>query len=380
MSELGRLDLLTNQMHLEHAEDVNCLNLSTRKQDEVYLSKAVLPNGGHISLLKTLLTSVCERNCYYCPFRSDRDLRRATFHPDEFAKLFMYMYNTGKVEGIFLSSGVVGGGISTQDKLLDTADIMRTKYSFKGYLHLKIMPGAQKEQVFQAMLLADRISINLEAPNAKRLRALAPKKHFYSELIEPLKWAEDIRKSQSPDHAWNRTWPSTVTQFVVGGGDETDLELLNTTSQLHLQMGLTRAYFSGFNPIPDTPLENKPPTLPVRQNRLYQASYLLRDYGFTIEDLPFQEYGNLPLDIDPKQAWAKLNLRHQPVEVNIAPPEQLLRVPGIGLKGVRTILKARRAQKIQSLACLTKLGIQCRKAAPYILLNGHRPAYQAKLL
>jgi predicted DNA-binding helix-hairpin-helix protein len=129
MSEYNRLELLTNQMHLEHAEDVNCLNIPKRKQDEVYISKAVLPSGRHISLLKTLLTSVCERNCYYCPFRSDRDLRRATFQPDEFAKLFMYMHNTGKVEGIFLSSGIVGGGIKAQDKLLDTAEIIRKKYS-----------------------------------------------------------------------------------------------------------------------------------------------------------------------------------------------------------------------------------------------------------
>ena len=362
MSELSRLKLLTQQMHLEPAEDSHCPQLSSRKQDEVYISSAVLPNGKRISLLKTLLTSVCERNCFYCPFRSERDFRRATFKPDEFAKLFIYMHKTGKVEGIFLSSGVVGGGIRTQDQLLDTAAIMRRKYNYQGYLHLKIMPGADKEQVRQAMLLADRVSINLEAPN--------------NELLSPLRWADEIRREQSPHQAWKGTWPSTVTQFVVGGADESDLELLTTTENLYHQLGLARAYYSGFNPIPDTPLENKASTSLIRQNRLYQASFLLRDYGFSMEELPFETTGDLPLHTDPKTAWAKANFRNQPIEINRAPREILLRIPGIGPKGVQAILKARRDQKLISLESLTKLGIRAQKAAPFILLNGKQAARQ----
>jgi predicted DNA-binding helix-hairpin-helix protein len=379
MSELSRLQLLTQQMHLEPAEDVQCPQISTRKQDEVYVSKAVLPGGQHISLLKTLLTSVCERNCYYCPFRSDRDFQRASFQPDEFARLFMYMHKVGKVEGIFLSSGVVGGGMRTQDKLLDTAAIMRQKYNYQGYLHLKIMPGADRAQVEQAMRLADRISINLEAPNPQRLVHLAPKKQFLEELLEPIRWANDIRREQSPHQAWKGTWPSSVTQFVVGGADESDVELLTTTNVLYRQFGLARAYFSRFNPVPDTPLEDKDPTPLIRQNRLYQASYLLRDYGFSMEELPFQASGDLPLDVDPKVAWAQINLQEHPVEVNSAPREQLIRIPGIGPKGVQTILSARREKKFNSLANLKTIGIQVRKAAPFILLNGRRPAYQPRL-
>ena len=209
MSELSKLELLSRQMHLEHAEDTHCPQLSKRKQDEVYISNAVMPNGKRISLLKTLLTSVCERNCYYCPFRSGRDLRRASFSPDQFAKLFMYMHSSRKVDGLFLSSGVIGGGIRTQDSLLDTADILRKKLSYKGYLHLKLMPGVEKEQVKQAMLLADRVSINLEAPNTERLRNLAPKKEFLHELIEPLRWAQEIRTYTRDYQAWKGTWPST---------------------------------------------------------------------------------------------------------------------------------------------------------------------------
>lgn len=379
MSELSRLQLLTQQMHLEAAEDVHCPQISARKQDEVYISKAMLPNGKRISLLKTLLTSVCERNCYYCPFRSGRDFRRATFKPDEFAKLFMYMHKVGKVEGIFLSSGVVGGGMLTQDKLLDTAAIMRQKYNYRGYLHLKIMPGADRAQVEQAMLLADRISINLEAPNTERLARLAPKKQFLEELLEPLRWANDIRLNRPPHKAWKGTWPSTVTQFVVGGADESDIELLSTTENLHRQMGLARAYFSGFNPVPDTPLENKAPTPLIRQNRLYQASFLLRDYGFSMEEMPFESGGFLPLNTDPKLAWAQTNILHHPVEINRASRQELLRIPGIGPIGVKAILSARKDQKLRSLSTLSRLGIQAKKAAPFILLDGQRPAYQLSL-
>lgn len=379
MSELERLKLLSSQMHLEPSGGEECPEISSRKEDAIYTSRAILPNGKRISLLKTLLTSICERDCYYCPFRQGRDFRRATFTPDEFAKVFMYMHRAGMVEGIFLSSGVINGSAYTQDKILATAEILRRKYHFQGYLHLKVMPGAEKAQVEEAMLLADRISVNLEAPNTKRLQMLAPHKDFTNELLQPLKWAEQIRREHSPYNAWNGAWPSTVTQFVVGGADESDLELLATTEQLHHQMALARAYFSAFNPISDTPLENKAPTLPLRQHRLYQASFLIRDYGFNLEEMPFEGDGNLPLQQDPKLAWAQRNLAGQPIEINSAPRELLLRIPGIGPKGVASILAARRQLKLRDLSQLTTLGIFARKAAPYILLDGHQPAHQLSL-
>ena len=379
MSELARLKLLSSQMHLEPSGGEECPELSGRKEESIYTSKAVLPNGRRISLLKTLLTSVCERDCYYCPFRQGRDFRRATFKPDEFAQVFMYMHKAGMVEGIFLSSGVINGGVYTQDQILATAEILRRKHNYQGYLHLKVMPGAQRAQVEQAMLLADRVSVNLEAPNTERLRRLAPHKEFTEELLKPLHWAEQIRKEQSPHKAWKGTWPSTVTQFVVGGADESDLELLSTTEKLHRQMGLARAYFSRFSPISDTPLENKTPTPLARQNRLYQASFLIRDYGFTLEEMPFEGQGNLPLDIDPKLAWAQCNLTRDPIEINSAPREILLRIPGIGPKSVDTIIKARGQLKLRHLSQLTKLGIMARKAAPFILLDGIQPAHQLTL-
>ena len=283
MDPIGRLKLLTDQMHLEPAEDAKPGCYTKKERDAAFVHPAKLPNGQSIQLLKTLLTSACERDCYYCPFRAGRDFQRATFKPEEFASLFMNLHRAGAAEGIFLSSGVAGGGVRTQDGLLDTADILRHKLGFRGYIHLKIMPGADKAQVERAMQLANRVSVNLEAPNTERLARLAPHKTFLDELLQPLKWVDEIRRAQPAYKGWNGRWPSTVTQYVVGGSDESDLELLTTTQWLHKNVRLKRAYFSAFSPIRDTPLENKAPTDPLREHRLYQASFLLRDYGFDLE-------------------------------------------------------------------------------------------------
>jgi len=376
MEAINRLKLLTAQMHLEPAEDVGCPQLSARKSDSIEVGHATLPNGKRIAMLKTLLTSVCERNCFYCPFRSGRDFRRASFRPDEFANTFMTLHRAGAVDGIFLSSGVFNSGLQTQDKLLDTAEILRHRMNYRGYLHLKIMPGAERSQVERSMQLADRVSINLEAPNTEKLSRLAPRKQFIEELLQPLRWIDEIRRSQPAYKGWNGHWPSSVTQFVVGAVGDTDLELLSTTEFLYQNLRLKRAYFSAFNPIPETPLENQPATPQVRENRLYEASFLLRDYGFGLEELPFDGSGNLPQNTDPKLAWAQANLNERPVEINRADRHELLRVPGIGPKGANAIITARRRNRLQALAELRSLGINPKRAAPFILLNGIRPAFQ----
>jgi predicted DNA-binding helix-hairpin-helix protein len=382
MDTLQRLKLLSSDMSLEPAEDTGCprLDAASNRSDKLVLSQAVLPNGKRIQLLKSLLTSACERNCYYCPFRAGRDYRRATFKPDEFAQAFMNLHNAGIVQGAFISSGIVGGSVRTQDKLLDIATLLRTRYAYQGYLHLKIMPGAERDQVEQAMRLTDRVSINLEAPNTERLRLLAPNKEFTEELLQPLRWVEEIRRNQPRHHGWNGHWPSSTTQFVVGGAGESDLELISVSQQLYKHMRLSRVYYSAFNPIPDTPLENLPAVSATREHRLYQASFLLRDYGFDTEDLPFDPAtGNLPQYTDPKLAWANEHLAHSPVEINRANRHALLRVPGIGPKGVRAILASRRQQMFRDLSNLHKLGIDTQRAAPFILLDGKRPAYQPAL-
>ena len=339
-----------------------------------------LPNGKMMPLLKTMMTTACERNCHYCPFRAGRSrTRRVTFSPDEMARAFDDMRRAGAVDGLFLSSGIIGGGVRAQDKLLDTADIIRTRYGYRGYIHLKIMPGSEREQVYRAMQLADRLSINLEAPTPERLSALAPKKRFIDELLTPLRWMEEIRREQPPDGAVKGRWPSSTTQFVVGAVDESDLELLNVTQHLIREASLKRAYFSAFHPVIDTPLENRPAEDPWREHRLYQASYLFRDYGFDLEEMPFDERGRLPLDTDPKRAWAPVHLCETPVELNRADREALLRVPGIGPKGADAILRARRRATLRSLTDLRQIGVRTKDIEPYVLLDGRRPEYQLRL-
>jgi predicted DNA-binding helix-hairpin-helix protein len=341
---------------------------------------ARMPGGKKIALLKSMLTSACERNCSYCCFRAGRDFRRATLSPDDFSKAFLDMYQKGIAEGLFLSSAVAGGGVRTQDRLLAVAEILRNKQGYRGYLHLKLMPGTEHEQVLAALRLADRVSLNLESPNADRLRTLAPQKVFMDELLQPLRWAEQIRRSQMPTSSINGYWPSLATQMVVGGAGESDLEILSTASYGIRQLRLKRVYFSAFSPVPDTPLQDHAPENPWREHRLYQASYLLRDYGFELEDFPFKPSGFLPLEVDPKLGWAREHLGQAPVEINRADRRSLLRIPGIGPQSVETILRARRAGRLKELRDLQKLGILASRAAPFILLDGRRPAYQLRLM
>ena len=375
-----RLRLLSTQMGFE-ADGLPASHLSQTcsRADDVVIHPAVMPNGRKTRLLKTLLSSACERDCFYCPFRAGRDFRRATFKPEEFAHLFMQLHKADLADGLFISSALAGGGIRTQDKLLDTAEILRSKFHFQGYIHLKIMPGAEKAQVLRAMQLADRVSVNLEAPSKSRLAKLAPRKAFWEELMQPLRWVNEIRQEKAAHSAFKGRWPSSTTQFVAGGADESDLELLSTTAHGYNDLGLARTYFMAFNPVPDTPMENKSPTPALRELRLYQASFLLRDYGFDLEELPFTNDENLPLPTDPKEAWAEIHLKHSPLEINKATPRELLRVPGIGPKLAQKIVQARRVCQLKDLSQLKKLGIITKRAAPFILLGGKKAATQARL-
>lgn len=404
MDALQKLNLLSGQMGLEPAEEAGHTSPRTvgpcghspaelrstlttlesglsldSKRRALGVTNAVMPGGKRIALLKTLLTSACERDCNYCPFRARRNFRRATFKPDEMAQTFVQMARANVAEGLFLSSGMAGGGVSTQDRLLDTVEIVRRQHHYRGYVHLKLMPGVERDQVLRAMQIADRVSINLEAPNTQRLKHLAPHKIFIEELLQPLKWAEEIRRTQPPQTTLTGRWPSTVTQMVVGGAGEDDVEILTTTHYVMKQLRLARVYFSAFHPVPDTPLENQPAENPWRQHRLYQASFLFRDYGFDLEEMPFAPNGHLPLDVDPKLGWARENLPGAPVEVNRAERRELLRVPGIGPKGVEAILRARRAGTLSDLRDLKKIGVLADRAAPFILLNGKAPTQQMRL-
>jgi predicted DNA-binding helix-hairpin-helix protein len=339
---------------------------------------AQMGGGKTMPLLKTMLTSVCENDCNYCVFRKQRDFQRVSFSPDEMAATFMDAIRRGVVRGLFLSSGLAGTGKQSQDRLIKTVEIIRLKYHFGGYIHLKIMPGAEEAQIERAMQLSTRVSINLEGPNPSRLLTLAPRKDFTGDLFPRVGMMSSYRRSQQENDPHGRP-TSLTTQMVVGAAGETDLELLAVSEVLYARHDLARVYYSRFNPNPDTPLGNLPATPQIRTTRLYQASFLLRDYGFAMEEMPFEGSGNLPVGVDPKIAWARENLASAPVEVNKAEPEQLLRIPGVGRIGAEKIVSARRIHGLNSLKQLGALGIAAGRAAPFVLLNGIRPEVQLEL-
>lgn len=339
------------------------------------ISQVSTPTGSK-PILKSMLTTACERNCFYCPFRAGRTrTERITISPDDMAHATDALARAGKITGIFLSSGIIKGSVTTQDKIIDTAEILRRKYHYRGYIHLKVMPGAEEDQLYRSMQLADRVSINLEGPTIERLAALAPKKEFDRELLGLLHLAAKIRR----EHPQERL-ARPVTQFVVGAVGDTDAELLTLTSQLYARLGLARAYYSAFEPVLQTPLENTRPTEPLRERRLYQSSFLLRDYGWDVEDLPFVDAGNLRQDVDPKTAWADIHLKQAPIDLATAERHDLLRVPGIGPRYADLIVQARGRGRLSELNDLRKLGIAApEKAAPYILLGGRAVPVQQSL-
>lgn len=340
----------------------------------IYVAKAPSKGGTrHVPLLKTLLTNACRNDCRYCGTSCLVDRRVVSLTPNELAKAFMEMYKCGLVEGLFLSSGVHVSPDATMEKLIDVAIILRQKLGYSGYLHLKVMPGASEEAIRQAAKFADRISCNLEAPNADRLKAIAPSKDFEGEIWQTLTLIGKCAKEGLLKSGY-------TTQLVVGAAGESDREILTTTWQLYRGHSLHRAYYSGFIPIPGTPMENHPPTPPSRQVRLYQADWLLRFYGFELDELVFDGAGNLPQDLDPKMAWAIAHMDMFPIELNDAPKEILLRVPGIGLTAAERIIKARQECKLTSLNQLRALGVSVGRCAPFILLNGKPPSKRVKFL
>ncbi|MGQ9516549.1 MAG: radical SAM protein [Anaerolineae bacterium] len=340
-----------------------------------YITRVALPNGRSTSVLKILLSNICQNDCAYCALRAGRDTPRTAFAPEELARCFEQLWRAGMVHGIFLSSTVGLNPVREMDRLLATAEILRRHLEFPGFIHLKILPGAEPAQIERAAELADRISINLEAPSAEVLSRLTSRKRFDEQLLAGLTIAS--RLAHTPDTRLRAR--SVTTQVIVGAAGETDQHILQTAWRLYRRLGLARFYYSAFRPIPDTPLENRPATPLRRQNRLYQADFLLRSYGFRLEEIPFDSDGNLPAEQDPKQAWALAHPHLFPLEVNRASREVLLRVPGSGPKSASRILQARRQTRLTDLSHLRALGVNVQRAAPFLLLNGRPPARQLSL-
>jgi predicted DNA-binding helix-hairpin-helix protein len=341
-----------------------------------FLYSARKEGGGTTRLFKVLQTNACRYACRYCFTSCAVRRSRTTFKPDELATTFISLHHTRQVDGLFLSSGIVPDANATMEKMLATVERLRLKERYTGYIHLKLIPGAAFEYIERAIELADRVSLNLEAPNAARLATLAPEKEFAGSMWGRMAWAAElIRRARA---AGRRAARSLTTQFVVGPAGESDRELLETAARAHRDLDLRRAFFSAFHPIERTPFADMPAEDPLRELRLYQADFMLRDYGFTVDELPFDAGGLLPRDATPKQAWAERHL-FEPIDVNFAPRRLLLRIPGIGPRSADRIIAARRETRLRDMAQLARLGVVAGWAAPYVLLDGRRPPEQGRL-
>jgi len=321
------------------------------------------PDGRARPVFRTLMSSKCEWNCAYCPLRAGSDLPRAALTPEELAKIFLPRFEKGLVQGLFLSTGVDGGKHAATSQMLDGVEHLRKHHSYAGYIHLKLLPGASVSEVERAARLADRLSLNLEAPSAERLARVSPERDWAGDLITRLTWARD----------WQRAGllkSGIATQFVVGASGESDRELLLTTTWLYRELDLRRVYFGAFRPARDTPMEHLAPTPFVREQRLKEADWLVRHYGFAPPELPFDPTGDLPLHIDPKLAWALAHPEHFPIELNTADQEQLLRVPGLGPISIRRIIRLRREGQFRDPTQLKGLGGATARAQDFVTFSG----------
>lgn len=340
-------------------------------------------DGRCISLLKILMTNECIYDCKYCQNRCSNDIPRATFTPEEICTLTMEFYRRNYIEGLFLSSGILQSPSFTMELIFRTIWLLRNKYHFNGYIHVKAIPGAAPELIAQTGFLVDRMSVNLELPTAEGLKTLAPNKHRKT-ILTPMRQIQNGIKENKNDIVLYRNAPRFVsggqsTQMIIGATPETDYQILNVAEGLYQRFELKRVFYSAFvNVTGDKNLPALPGGPPLlREHRLYQADWLLRFYGFRAEELLDEKRPFFNVMLDPKEDWAVRHLECFPVEVNRAPMEQLLRVPGIGVKSAQRIAAARRGAKL-TFSDLKKIGVVLKRALFFITCNG-RMMYPVKL-
>ncbi len=328
-------------------------------------------DGRCISLLKIMLTNNCIYDCAYCINRRSNDLPRATFSVTELVNLTIEFYRRNYIEGLFLSSGVVRNPDYTMERLVKVVKDLRQVYRFNGYIHLKSIPGASQELVNEAGLYADRMSVNIEIPNEESLQLLAPEKDFQS-VFTPMRYIQQGMLQSAEERKKFRHAPRFVpagqsTQMIVGATSDSDKDILHLTSALYKRPSMKRVYYSGFVPVNEydnrLPALKQPPL--VRENRLYQADWLLRFYNFKVDEIVDDSYPDLDLEIDPKLAWALRHPEAFPVDINRADYEMLLRVPGLGVKSAKMILTARRYSRLGT-SHLKQIGVVLKKAQYFI--------------
>ena len=331
-------------------------------------------DGRCISLLKIMLTNNCIYDCAYCINRRSNDLPRATFSVTELVNLTIEFYRRNYIEGRFLSSGEVRNPDYTMERLAKVVKDLRQVYRFNGYIHLKSIPGASQELVNEAGLYADRMSVNIEIPNEQSLQLLAPEKDFQS-VFTPMRYIQQGMLQSAEERKKYRHAPHFVpagqsTQMIVGATSDSDKDILHLTSALYKRPSMKRVYYSGFVPV--NGYDNRLPALKqpplVRENRLYQADWLLRFYNFKVDEIVDDSYPDLDLEIDPKLAWALRHPEAFPVDINRADYEMLLRVPGLGVKSAKMILTARRYSRLGT-SHLKQIGVVLKKAQYFITCN-----------
>ena len=376
--------------------DASCASSGTKKRDSLGgkgigstegmgICHAYAPDGRCISLLKILLTNSCIFDCHYCINRKSSNVRRARFTVEEVVRLTLSFYRRNYIEGLFLSSGIIRSSDYTMERIVEVARSLREDHDFRGYIHLKTIPDADPELVRRAGLHADRVSINVELPTAAGLARLAPEKdggrieRAMGEMKAAIVDGHDAKARYRHAPAYAPAGQST--QMIVGADAASDAEIVGRAAALYRRHGLRRVYYSGFSPIPDAsavlPLV-RPPLL--REHRLYQADWMMRFYGYSAREVAAcANNGQLPLDMDPKLAWALKYRDFFPLDVNRAPREALLRIPGLGVRAVDRILAARHLRHLR-LEDVARLTLSVRKVRPFLIAADWRPVALADAL
>lgn len=331
-------------------------------------------DGRCVSLLKIMLTNYCIYDCAYCINRRSNDIRRATFSVDELVELTIEFYRRNYIEGLFLSSGVINNPDYTMERMVRVIKQLRTVHRYNGYIHMKSIPGASEQLVREAGLYADRLSVNIEIPTEQNLKMLAPEKDHKS-VFAPMLYIQQGVLESTEDRQKHRSAPRFApagqsTQMIIGATDDNDKQILNISASMYERPSLKRVYYSGYIPINTNdnrlPALVKPPL--VRENRLYQADWLMRFYEFKVDEIVDDAFPNLDLEIDPKLAWALRHPEHFPVDINKADYTQILRIPGIGVKTAKMIIVTRRYGRITSDS-LKKMGVSLIKSQYFITCN-----------
>lgn len=364
--------------------DVSCASSGSKRKNTKYglgnsnnmgICHTYTPDGRCVSLLKILLTNVCIFDCAYCVSRKSNDVKRAAFTVQEVVDLTINFYKRNYIEGLFLSSGIFKNADYTMERLVRIAKKLRNEENFNGYIHLKAIPGASDDLLYEAGLFADRLSVNIEMPSEASLKLVAPEKSF-KDALEPMTFLKGAIADSKIERRKSRKAPKVSpggqsTQLVIGASPENDKQILELSNDLYKDKNLKRVYYSGYVPISDDsrlPAVDKTPI--IRENRLYQADWLMRFYNFKVEEIVNDNHPSLDLEMDPKASFAMRNLHLFPIDINQADYHQILRVPGIGPKSAKKIVSGRRFRKLRE-EHLKKIGVIWKRAKYFISCAGN---------